>query len=273
MYMLPAVVDPSGLQHFCDRAVDGISAVFLALKRRPIIRYSRTSDISKRIAHEASVSTPTVSFFCLNYLFLCLGLRYSWFRIFDIGKQKVERIFLSSMLQKLMYQQESGLFDFRRTEISPLLLIIDRRDDPVTPLLNQWTFQVWLVCKFSAFCFLTICASSESLLFPSNCASSFSSSSNLRVLHNTSRFYYVLQAMVHELIGIEDNKVNLKNVGKLPKDQQVKSYFLLNLKYYLVIVSTMVHLLILCAFRRLYCHLSKMHFSKQICTRTSEILE
>lgn len=63
MYMLPAVVDPSGLQQFCDRVVDGISAVFLALKRRPIIRYSRTSDIAKRIAHEASVSTPTVSLF------------------------------------------------------------------------------------------------------------------------------------------------------------------------------------------------------------------
>ncbi|XP_055833150.1 vacuolar protein sorting-associated protein 45 homolog isoform X1 [Solanum dulcamara] len=123
MYMLPAVVDPSGLQQFCDRVVDGISAIFLALKRRPIIRYSRTSDIAKRIAHEAS---------------------------------------------KLMYQQESGLFDFRRTEVSPLLLIIDRRDDPVTALLNQWTYQ----------------------------------------------------AMVHELIGIQDNKVNLKNVGKLPKDQQ-----------------------------------------------------
>nr|XP_016473722.1 PREDICTED: vacuolar protein sorting-associated protein 45 homolog isoform X2 [Nicotiana tabacum] len=54
MYMLPAVVDPSALQQFCERVVDGISAVFLALKRRPIIRYSRTSDIAKRIAHEAS---------------------------------------------------------------------------------------------------------------------------------------------------------------------------------------------------------------------------
>lgn len=41
-----------------------------------------------------------------------------------------------------MYQQESGLFDFRRMEVSPLLLVIDRRDDPVTPLLNQWTYQV-----------------------------------------------------------------------------------------------------------------------------------
>ncbi|PNT48302.1 hypothetical protein POPTR_002G071600v4 [Populus trichocarpa] len=123
MYMLPAVVDPPGLQHFCDRVVDGIAAVFLALKRRPVIRYQRTSDIAKRVAQETS---------------------------------------------KLMYQQESGLFDFRRTEISPLLLIVDRRDDPVTPLLNQWTYQ----------------------------------------------------AMVHELIGIHDNKVDLSSIGKLPKDQQ-----------------------------------------------------
>ncbi|KAG5563249.1 hypothetical protein RHGRI_005862 [Rhododendron griersonianum] len=123
MYMLPAVVDPSGLQQFCDRVIDGIAAIFLALKRRPVIRYQRTSDIAKRVAQEAA---------------------------------------------KLMYQQESGLFDFRRTEISPLLLIIDRRDDPVTPLLNQWTYQ----------------------------------------------------AMVHELIGIQDNKVDLRNIGKISKDQQ-----------------------------------------------------
>lgn len=45
-------------------------------------------------------------------------------------------------LQRLMYEQEPGLFDFRRTEVAPLLLVVDRRDDPVTPLLNQWTYQV-----------------------------------------------------------------------------------------------------------------------------------
>ncbi|PKA58424.1 Vacuolar protein sorting-associated protein 45 like [Apostasia shenzhenica] len=123
MYMLPAVVDPPSSQSFCDRIVDGIAAVFLALKRRPVIRYQRISDVAKRIAHETA---------------------------------------------KLMYEQESGLFDFRRTETSPLLLVIDRRDDPVTPLLNQWTYQ----------------------------------------------------AMVHELIGIQDNKVDLKNIGNVPKDQQ-----------------------------------------------------
>ncbi|OIV97987.1 hypothetical protein TanjilG_14087 [Lupinus angustifolius] len=123
IYMLPAVVDPSTVQRFCDRVVDGLAALFLAFKRRPVIRYQRTSDIAKRIAQEAS---------------------------------------------KLMYQQESGLFDFRRTEVAPLLLVIDRRDDPVTPLLNQWTYQ----------------------------------------------------AMVHELVGIEDNKVDLKSIGKFPKDQE-----------------------------------------------------
>ncbi|KAL0556198.1 hypothetical protein IC582_004708 [Cucumis melo] len=123
IYMIPAVVDPPSLQHFCDRVVDGIAALFLALKQRPVIRYQRTSDVAKRIAQEAS---------------------------------------------KLMYQQESGLFDFRRMEVSPLLLVIDRRDDPLTPLLNQWTYQ----------------------------------------------------AMVHELIGIQDNKVDLKSIAKSSKDQQ-----------------------------------------------------
>ncbi|SNX83612.1 probable vacuolar protein sorting protein VpsB [Melanopsichium pennsylvanicum] len=36
---------------------------------------------------------------------------------------------------------QAGLFDFRRTENAPLLLILDRRNDPVTPLLTQWTYQ------------------------------------------------------------------------------------------------------------------------------------
>lgn len=43
-------------------------------------------------------------------------------------------------LQRRM-SQEPGLFDFRKVDIPPLLLILDRRDDPVTPLLTQWTYQ------------------------------------------------------------------------------------------------------------------------------------
>ncbi|KAK6382014.1 vacuolar protein sorting-associated protein 45 [Exophiala oligosperma] len=37
--------------------------------------------------------------------------------------------------------QEEQLFDFRKTDTSPILLILDRRDDPITPLLSQWTYQ------------------------------------------------------------------------------------------------------------------------------------
>lgn len=36
---------------------------------------------------------------------------------------------------------QASLFDFRRTDVPPLLLILDRRNDPVTPLLSQWTYQ------------------------------------------------------------------------------------------------------------------------------------
>lgn len=65
MYMLPAVLDPPGLQKFCDRVVDGIAAIFLALKRRPIIRYQRTSDIAKRIAQETAVRKLSSTGFCI----------------------------------------------------------------------------------------------------------------------------------------------------------------------------------------------------------------
>ncbi len=58
------------------------------------------------------------------------------------------------------------MFDFRQSDPAPVLLIIDRREDPVTPLLNQWTYQ----------------------------------------------------AMVHELIGIRNNIVNLKNVPGISKE-------------------------------------------------------
>jgi hypothetical protein len=39
------------------------------------------------------------------------------------------------------FQSETTLFDFRLTQVPPLLLILDRRNDPVTPLLSQWTYQ------------------------------------------------------------------------------------------------------------------------------------
>ncbi|KAA1096514.1 vacuolar protein sorting-associated protein 45 [Puccinia graminis f. sp. tritici] len=45
--------------------------------------------------------------------------------------------------QELQYQMQSEhqLFDFRLTHPSPVLLILDRKHDPVSPLLTQWTYQ------------------------------------------------------------------------------------------------------------------------------------
>lgn len=45
--------------------------------------------------------------------------------------------------QELLYQMQSEpqLFDFRLTHPSPVLLILDRKHDPVSPLLTQWTYQ------------------------------------------------------------------------------------------------------------------------------------
>ncbi|KAL1992919.1 hypothetical protein VTN49DRAFT_3675 [Thermomyces lanuginosus] len=44
---------------------------------------------------------------------------------------------------EIRYQltQEEQLFNFRKTDTPPILLILDRRDDPITPLLTQWTYQ------------------------------------------------------------------------------------------------------------------------------------
>jgi len=53
----------------------------------------------------------------------------------------------SSLARKLadsmrdIMMKESALFHFQRGDTVPLLLILDRRCDPFTPLLNQWTYQ------------------------------------------------------------------------------------------------------------------------------------
>lgn len=62
--------------------------------------------------------------------------------------------------------QESSLFAFRPADPPPLLLILDRCEDPVTPLLNQWTYE----------------------------------------------------SMVHELIGLENNRVSLEKAPGVPED-------------------------------------------------------
>ena len=52
---LPLSSESSGVQQLCERSVEAITAVFLSLKKRPLIRYQKTSDISRRIAQDAGV--------------------------------------------------------------------------------------------------------------------------------------------------------------------------------------------------------------------------
>ncbi|KAJ3030294.1 UNVERIFIED_CONTAM: vacuolar protein sorting-associated protein 45 [Siphonaria sp. JEL0065] len=75
------------------RCAEGIISVLLALKKKPMIRYERNSQLANKLATEYQI------------------------------------------------QQEGPLFDFRKPDTPPILLIMDRRNDPVTPLLNQWTYQ------------------------------------------------------------------------------------------------------------------------------------
>ncbi|RXW22499.1 hypothetical protein EST38_g3391 [Candolleomyces aberdarensis] len=103
-----------------ESAVEGITALLLSLKKKPVIRYERMSGMAKKLATEIQ-----------------------------------HRI-----------QAESSLFDFRLTQVPPLLLILDRRNDPVTPLLSQWTYQ----------------------------------------------------AMVHELLNIQNGRVDLSNVPDISKE-------------------------------------------------------
>jgi vacuolar protein sorting-associated protein 45 len=88
-----------------EKATEGILALLLLLKKKPLIRYERNSAMSKKLATEIQVLRP------------------------------------SSLLTQYQISTESQLFDFRKTDTPPILLILDRRNDPVTPLLTQWTYQ------------------------------------------------------------------------------------------------------------------------------------
>ena len=78
-----------------QRTTEGIFALLLSLKKKPLIRYEKNSLMAKKLATE---------------------IRYQM-------------------------TQEEQLFEFRKPDTPPILLVLDRRDDPITPLLTQWTYQ------------------------------------------------------------------------------------------------------------------------------------
>lgn len=92
---------------------------------------------------------------------LVLALRRRVLVRYQRGSEVSERC--AQSLHHLTSVEERELFDFGARgggEAAPLLLVLDRRDDPVTPLLSQWTYQ----------------------------------------------------AMVHELLGLQYNRVDLRDV-------------------------------------------------------------
>lgn len=78
-----------------EREVEGLSAFLLAVKKRPLIRWQKSSNLANKLAN----------------------------RIRDV------------------IESENELFGWTQPDIKPLLLICDRREDPITPLLSQWTYQ------------------------------------------------------------------------------------------------------------------------------------
>lgn len=78
-----------------QRCTEGVIALLLSLKKKPLIRYEKNSLMANKLATE---------------------IRY-------------------------YMTQEEQLFDFRKPDTPPILLLLDRRDDPITPLLSQWTYQ------------------------------------------------------------------------------------------------------------------------------------
>lgn len=81
--------------------------------------------------------------------------------------------------------RDSNLFDFRQVDPAPVLLIVDRREDAVTPMLNQVWYLIW---------------------------------SYLISIFYDSKLKWTYQAMVNELLGIKNNIVNLKSVPGISKE-------------------------------------------------------
>jgi vacuolar protein sorting-associated protein 45 len=114
-----------------DRLVQGLSGLALSLRRRPVIRYQRNSEYARRVAE---------SLHSLTYKQQVPFVRNSAFQA-SAGPGGVN--------QKLKQRRglphrtvQAGVFDFGSHRTSPVVLLLDRRDDPVTPLLTQWTYQV-----------------------------------------------------------------------------------------------------------------------------------
>eukprot|EP01080_Neovahlkampfia_damariscottae_P007903 gene7903-12371_t len=78
---------------------------------------------------------------CDGILSCLLSLKKRPFIRYDKNSVSCNQI-AQEVLSRIEQESENGgLFDFKKEISPPILLILDRKDDPVTPLLNQWTYQ------------------------------------------------------------------------------------------------------------------------------------
>ena len=140
-----------------DRTAQGLLSVLLSMKVEPSqIRYQGGSQVSGSLVPRLALSQPSL-----------LWLTHPT----PAGPRPAPRL-APQMAQRLAVEvdkriQGDGIFHFTRQE-GPMLLILDRKCDPVTPLLSQWTYQ----------------------------------------------------AMVHELLGLNNNRVVLKGAPGVSKDME-----------------------------------------------------
>ncbi|OMJ69739.1 hypothetical protein SteCoe_32464 [Stentor coeruleus] len=116
-----------------DRMVDGVFASLLALRKFPVIRYQRSSEVCTLLAERLH------------------------------AKLRVDPDLMTTYASRQGFGHKTTIDN---VDQSSVILIVDRREDPVTPLLHQWTYQ----------------------------------------------------AMLHELLGIDHNKVRLKQISTADKE-------------------------------------------------------
>lgn len=148
------------------------------------------------------------------------ALPFAACRRYQRGSEICERF--AQSLHHLTAIEERELFDFgSRGEAAPVLLVLDRRDDPVTPLLSQWTYQVGgSQLVGSALKLLWSEASKTAAGVSPAGGAARRGSFDLGVGVHLPRPRGALpclalpavQAMVHELIGISTNRVDLRHV-------------------------------------------------------------
>jgi len=97
------------------------------------------------MAWDYGTSSDMISRLTEGLASIVLGLRKRFSIKYQRGSEISQRV--AQSLHHLAAIEQRELFDFgsrHSRESAPLLLILDRKDDPVTPLLSQWTYQAMI---------------------------------------------------------------------------------------------------------------------------------